>query len=378
MDELTPLREFRADAGLPPEARAEARRALGAAVAGRRRRSRWVLALAAALALVGAGAAYALAREFLVGDPAPTAVEDEVALLTRVRGELLPSRRPGVVVRAEETRLGAKLQAPTGPVYLWVAPGARGEYCFTQIVGTELPDGRPNLSGGGCALGGRTFAATATGSRVRDRCLTVLHGQGARSVRRLEARYDGRRLPIPLSGRFFLTELPGIGERGLPELTVVALDAERRELGRQTFGRFPIPRPLDLTGERPVLEILTRRTRKPIRLYALDGCVVLVTPGGTSRGCGGRPIRPREIPIGPTQIGSAPTGMVLLDGEVGRAIARLELRFEDGRVERLPLVRGFTLYQVAPRDLAEGRRPVELVGRNEAGAIVARRPLAPR
>jgi hypothetical protein len=379
MDELRRLREFRSDVVVPSGSHARAREALAAAIGGRRRRrSRLLLAVAAALLLLGGGTAYALAREFLVGEPAPNDVRERVALLNAVKGELIPRTRRGVRIRADETRLAATIRASTGRVYLWVAPAAAGDYCFLQIVGTELPDGGPNLGGGGCGAASGPVAGTRSGSRVRGRWLTLVHGQVRPTVERLVAVYKGRRLPIRLTGRFFLAELPGIRDSEAPQLTLVAYDAAGREVGRQPFGRvLPRPRPVDVTRERPLLEILTRRTRKPIRLYVADGCEVLVTPGGTSSGCGGRALRPREIPIGTTQIGAAPRGMLLLWGEVGRAIARLELRFEDGRVERLPLVRQYTLYQVAPRDFAAGRRPVELVGRNAAGKVVGRRSLGP-
>jgi hypothetical protein len=69
--------------------------------------------------------------------------------------------------------------------------------------------------------------------------------------------------------------------------------------------------------------------------------------------------------------------MLLLWGEVGSEIEKLELRFEDGRVERLPLVEQFTLYQVDPADFVVGRRPIALVGRNSDGTIVGERKLGP-
>ena len=69
--------------------------------------------------------------------------------------------------------------------------------------------------------------------------------------------------------------------------------------------------------------------------------------------------------------------MLLLSGAVGREIDRLELRFEDGRLERLPLADQHTLYQVDARDFAAGRRPIELIGKDSRGGVVATAELGP-
>lgn len=390
MSELQALREFRSDAALPPELRDVARGKLETLIAEspHRRRSRWlVLATAAAAVLVGAATAYALAREYLVGDPAPPGVKEQAALLNEVKGELIPRVHEGPRIRVEETRLAASLEASTGLVYLWVAPTDRGDYClFSQVVGTELPNGRPNLSGG-CRRGSAPVDSTFSGTRVRDgRWLPLIYGRVDPRVQQLQVIVKDKTLDVPLTGRFFLFELPGVADGEQPDIEVVGRDASGNELARRkhgvpdAFGTHP-PQEIDLSREKPLLEVLTRRTKKPLRLYLVerDGrrCDVLDGPGGTSAGCGGGPPGPREIPIGPTQIGTAPRGMLLLWGEVGRAITRLELHFEDGRVERLPLVEQFTLYQVDPRDFAAGRRPVALIGRDESGEVVAKRKLGP-
>ena len=180
MHELNVLREFRSDASLPPETQEQARARLEAAIKHGRRRSRrpLLLAAAAALLLVGGGTAYALAREFLVGDPAPPAVQEQARLLNEVKGELIPRVHEGPKIRVEETRLAALLDASTGRVYLWVAPSERGDCLFEQIVGTEMPDGRPNLSGG-CGLGGDLAGPSSLGHGRFDQGHDDLdHAQG--------------------------------------------------------------------------------------------------------------------------------------------------------------------------------------------------------
>ena len=387
MDELKSLRGFRREVVPEEAARADARRALLAAVEGRRRgrRSLAVAAIAGAV-LVIAGAAYALGVRFLAGDPAPQAVKDEARLLNEVKGELIPRARTGPRVLADETRAAAVLDASTGPVYLWIAPTETGGSChFLHVVGTEQPDGRPNLSGG-CGRFRTPLDSMLRGTRLRSGSwLVLVYGRVERPVARVEVAVEGgpRLVPPVAAGGYFLAEIPGVGDSRVPTLEVIGLAADGRVVARERRGRpegLPT-RPVDPAGETPVLEILTRRTRKPIRLYAFerDGerCTVLETPGGTGSGCGQAARRPREIAVFPNQIGSAPKGMLLLWGDVGADVARLELRFEDGRVERLPLVRGWTLYQVAPADFAAGRRPVEVVGRDAAGEVVGRNGLGP-
>ncbi len=399
MDELTLLRQFRADVPLSLVARQQVRGRLERLISGRRRkrRPRLAVVLAAFVLLIAlGGTAYGLAREYLLGDPAPDPVKEQAAMLNEVKGELIPTARVGPGIRVDETKLAAFLDASTGPVYLWVAPAERGGLClFTQIVGTEQPDGRPNLSGG-CGLGGRPIDWSISATRVRDgRLLALLSGSVTDKVEKLELTSEGRTVNVPLQGRFFLFELSGGGERPSPEIPVielVAYDGAGQELARQMSrpefnergrGRGPVerPRPLDLSGQTPLIEIKTRRTGKPIQLYVFerDGerCRALVSPGGTGSGCGGRAVKPTEVSVHPNQIGTAPRGMLLLWGEVGSKIAQLELRFEDGRVEQLSLVQQFALYQVDSDDFVPGRRPLVLVGRNQEGKIVGERKLGP-
>lgn len=370
-----------------PRGTAALRRA--AAEFGRRRgprRSRAALAAAAAVVLVFAGTAYALAREFLIGEPAPAEVREQAALLNEVKGELIPRVHQRPRIRVEETRLAASVVASTGPVYLWVAPTESGGYClFQQIVGTELPQGRPNLRGG-CGRRNDTIDSALSVTRVRPgHLLTLAYGRVDRRVERLEAEVSGRIRTVPVTDGYFLFELPRASDGGLSGVELIGYDGSGREVARRRHSvpfEFFRPRPsVDVSRERPLLEIETRVTKQPIRLYVVerDGerCTVLVSPGGTGSGCGRRRPDPHEIDVAPTQIGSASTGMLLLWGEVGSEIRALELRFEDGRVERLPLAGHYTLYQVDRADFAAGRRPIVLIGRSDDGDVVSEKRLGP-
>lgn len=386
MDDLNLIREFRGHAAPAPAARERARAALRSAIAGRRARRSRLLVVAAGLAvlLVGGGTAYALAREFLIGDPAPADVKQEAARANSFGKPIIgPPLPQGPRVRPEGMVLAASLHSSVGGVYLWRAPSDReGDCLFTQIHGTEQPDGRPNL-GGGCIGGGRPIDVSASGTRLRDgRWLSLVYGRVDESIQRLVLELDRRRLPVPLTGRFFLFELPEVVPGESPPLRFLGYDAAGRQMAEY---EQPGSRAsdhvcdLDISSERPALEILTRRTRKPLRAYVFERegrrCQVLTTPGGSSSGGDAILRGPRDIPLGITQIGSADNALVLIWGVVGDAIDRLELHFDDGRVEQLPLANHVTLYQVDPGDYAQGRQPVKLVGRDAAGKVIAEQPL---
>jgi hypothetical protein len=383
MDELALIRNFGLEDVSPEVARERAHSALGRRISRRRalRRSIVVLVMVGAVAIVAS--AYAVARELVVGSPAPREVKQEFAELGRVRGELIPIPRqlPGTI--AGKARVAATLESSVGPVYVFAAPTRTGATCgFTWIASERLPGGRPNMSGFGCHADAdpRPLMAVRSETFVQGRNLRLLEGHASVRIRRLEARVGGHRVRIPLQEGWFVAELDA------PPSEVVGFDTRGRVVARQKFDEPAADQaPYPVGPFQTVLEIRTRYTRRPIRVQvarASDGttCESLVTPGGISSGCGGRLIGARQIGVSPMQIGRAPKGMLLLFGRVGREIALLNVRFEDGRVERLPLARSFSVYQVAREDYRPGRRPILLVGRNRAGSIVATQklPWAPR
>jgi hypothetical protein len=96
----------------------------------------------------------------------------------------------------------------------------------------------------------------------------------------------------------------------------------------------------------------------------------------TNRACGLPAPGPDEIGLTGMQFGGgAPDGIQLLVGRVGSEIARLRLRYQDGRVVAVPLHEGWAMYEVVPADYAEGRRPAELVGLDAAGRKIASKRL---
>jgi hypothetical protein len=63
---------------------------------------------------------------------------------------------------------------------------------------------------------------------------------------------------------------------------------------------------------------------------------------------------------------------VVLYGQVPQGVASLALTYSDGTVSRLPLTKGFFLYEIPASHFAQGKRPFLLVGENQNGDEVTR------
>src|SRR5439155_22389499 len=79
----------------------------------------------------------------------------------------------------------------------------------------------------------------------------------------------------------------------------------------------------------------------------------------------------RTIAAAGMNFGGAPGGILLLVGPVGSEIAKLELRYQSGRVANIPLSEGWALSEIESADYVEGRRPEVLVGRDASGREIA-------
>jgi hypothetical protein len=389
MDELARLRQFRPAPAASDAARADAARALRRAISENRRRPlRPVVVLAVLLGSAAlATGAYALYQSVIVGSPAPENVKEIERLQTIVKGELIPQahRNPGIEV--EKTRAAAVITTSVGPAYLWVAPDKRGDSCaYLQIVGLDLPGGRPNLSGG-CSTGGTTFYAGIQLVRVKGRLLGLVQGYvGTKSAKTVEIRFaNGVSHTYPITNHYILAETSPAN--AIKTLTV-------RDMNGRALAARHVRNPVSPSQQaqqnrrqnRPVGPMRTVATLRTIGTHRLlvakigpgpNGtiCQELVTPSGTGRGCN-TPIGPTDIDVGPTQIGKAPHGWFLLDGLVGRKIHTLELRFQDGTHIPLAIHEGYVLYQVAPHNFISGHRPAELVARDTRGHVVKTRRFA--
>jgi hypothetical protein len=338
-----------------------------------------VLAAAFAVAALIAVAAYAVARYVIVGSAAPPAVKASERLLNQVKGELIPRAHSGTGIEVAKTKAAVAINASTGPVYLWVAPTRAGGYCaFLQVVGIELPDGRPNLSGGCTSPPGAKLDVGVNAISVHGRMLALLVVHAAEPTRTAVIRFRSgveRTLRLGAS-RFLVAEVkPSDQVR-----TVSARDARGHLLAQRQIPSIPVP-PTPVGPFRAVAEIRTIGANNPLVLHVAPAtrgmrCASFAPAGGAGGICS-KPPRPNQIDVNPNQRGAAPHGMLLLWGSVGRLISSLELRFEDGTKIPISLHHGWALYQVNPRNFVRGHRPVELVGRNRSGRVIDRRHLGP-
>ena len=338
-----------------------------------------VLAAAFAVAAIIAVAAYAVARYVIVGSAAPPAVKASERLLDQVKGELIPRAHSGSGIEVAKTKAAVAINASTGPVYLWVAPTRAGGYCtFLQVVGTELPDGRPNLSGGCTSPPGAKLDVGMNTISVHGRMLALLVVHATEPARTVVIGFrSGAQRTLRLgASRFLVAEI----KPSDPVRTVSARDARGHLLAHEQMPSVPAP-PRPIGPFRAVAEIRTIGANKPLVLHvalATRGmrCASFAPAGGAGGICN-KPPRPNQIDVNPNQRGAAPHGMLLLWGSVGRLISSLELRFEDGTKTPIPLHHGWALYQVNPRNYVRGHRPVALIGRNQSGRVVGTRRLGP-
>jgi hypothetical protein len=358
-------------------------------------RRRVLLVVLAGLAvLVVANTAFGLGRrllDFVEGDPAPQPVKKELARGNEpptgytVEGHVLgPPRPPQPPLDLENARLAIARHTSVGPIYLWVAPSAGGGDCrLLQIpalpagpggqrpesvdcVGPPTPDRPIEIGTGGINVGGRSlsYACCRVGPDVAR--LELLLG-------------DGTTMRVAVSKGYFFAELP-LGESaanaGDPALAHPIREYRGFDTEDRLVARVPVPklRPTPQPAEpyRTAITIQLKSGREAsIEFARADGgavCWRQVSPGGISGTCGRVPAR--ALPIGLTGIGGPNVNqLVLLGGPVGSEIARVDLVYDDGSTERLPLRNGFILKQVDedPR----GRWPAKLVGRDETGRVIA-------
>jgi len=216
---------------------------------------------------------------------------------------------------------------------------------------------------------------------VGDRVVRLFAGRAGDGVARVAVRFDYRTVGVPLSGRWFFAEF------SKDPVAVVSYDQDGRVVAEQELphgpvsGRAPAPIPHQVGRATEVLQIRARGGTELIVLEvarASDGgnCMIVrsdKTP--TNRTCSVATPGSHEIAVAPMQFGGAPTGVQLLVGPVGADIAQLQVKFQDGRRDGLPLSENWALYEVVRADYAEGRRPAELIGLDASGQVVARERL---
>jgi len=367
----------------------------------RRRVRRPLLALVAVIAAIAVVApAFGLHRvviDFFSAEDAPERVQVEFIQLGIVGPiQLGPNVVPNSARKVMDVRLNGKVR----PVY--VAPTRDDGFCVRFVFTTSCryrtpPTGhRPRygndlkayvLGAGGTRDGAGIVQMTA-GSLLDDDVQVVVAEFA-----------DGTSVELPIiwvsppidAGFYFLDIAEEHRHEGAQLVRLVARDADGDDVARQNF---PLPKPGDV--ERPARlpngelvslprKAIVERARQVVSIEASTGeevsiWVIPTTEGGICyiwrRGGGCPPAGwKQDMPmVGGLAGGGRP---MLFQAEVIPRVAIVELRYEDGTIERLKTVSGFVLGEVTPAHYARGHRLLEAVALDASGGVLQRQALDP-
>ena len=247
-------------------------------------------------------------------------------------------------------RFGARAAQPSLCTYLLSAGGAGGG---CSALSDPFPRG-PFVSSQSLFGGGDQFA--------------TISGRATDDVSRMELFLaTGARIAVPLRDNAFIVQVP----RTQFPARLVAYDSDELVIGIEHFRTDPVAQ----TGPQPVGRwrlVATARaeTGEIARLRLARGSnggtcyTIRITGGAGGSGCSPR----RDFSGPPLQLGinSTPTAQ-FLSGQVKPGVARVDVRLADGSELELRVVEGFVLVALPP-----GLKPVEAVGVDAAGAVVAR------
>lgn len=351
------------------------------------------------------------------------AVVAPAAGLHRVVIDFFSAERAPERVQVDFSQLGIMAPVPLGPDVIpnsarkimdvsyrggsravWAAPTRDGEFCvlFEELTTTcrerTPPVGRRPLHPGDL----RTYVLGTTqlldGKHIVQRVAGSILEHDVESLTVEFADGESAEVPItwvsaPIDAGFYFYEVPEAHLSVGSQLhALVARDAEGRIVARESF---PLPKPGDV--EHPVRlpdglrtslprKAIVAESRRAVSLTTSTGTTVTVwvmptTEGGIcfvwARGGGCPPVGwKQETPI----VGGLASGSrrpVLFQAQVLPEVAAIELRYEDGVVQRVAPSDGFALAEVAPAHYERGHRLVAAVALDGAGGILQRQPFDP-
>jgi hypothetical protein len=347
------------------------------------RRARRRRTLTAALVVVGAvvvaAPGFGLGRyaiDWLSADPAPDRVQLDFAQL----GVGAPKGMdPGIVPNA--ARKVTVVTLSDGPHTLWVAPTKSGGFCETWsglwggCRSRQAPAGLPEP--GDSDL--RSWELGMTVQQVEG-ATTRLGGSllAPDAVRLIVDYEDGASDEIPftwvsppIDAGFYIYEVPdehrAFGHRAA---VLRAVDAEGHDVARASIP-LPAPDELDVPQRLPdgtsvslPRKALAAKAHRVTEITTENGTRVTLwtlptTDGGTcyvySRGSGCPPPGYEQTEPMAASLASGSNPILLL-GQVTPAVASVELRFEDGSIERVTPTDGFVLTEVRPAHYLRGHR----------------------
>jgi hypothetical protein len=408
MDELALLKDFRLEDASPDGAREYARARLQSAMTRPRRRllrRRYAVVLAFAVAVLLAAGAYAIVHEFVIGEAAPKDIQDQVGLRLHLSEGPIPALG-GPRKLAGPPVIGAAAHTSAGTVYMLLAPVKGGGDCH-YIWYARLRN--MGIASGGCSLSGEShpseFEYGLDSNDFSGRPVTLVQGYAPGAVR---IRIGNRFFKTPFG--WFLAEwrgpelLTAYGAHG-SRVAHVMLSTSGSSGSRPPANAAAPPEP---TGPRRIIlsthtgwvqaDIHVRPSGKSFTwLKTHELLQVSISPsnrGGRciyvhvdsqnddGPGCSFSRSRPNQLQAIPYPVGwvrQKPRpgwveGLTVL-GEAGRNVTRVGVHFSDGTSAPATLREGVIFYIVPRRNFATGHRPVELVGRDASGQVVARKRL---
>ena len=264
-------------------------------------------------------------------------------------------------VKADEARGVMSVQTSRGLARLWVAPTKDGGFCAYIEA--------PNQSSGACG-NDADFGLPRPGLSIdlRDDGLAFGRVVGWEPGDRVELELDdGRRLQGRVVDGWVLAAFP-VGT------TLIRARLLRGGAIVATQEMQPSEQPTsDPDDYRALLEVET---------LAGDTAVLSVAPAPPGKEC-------YRVATGGSESGTCgdlPSGAISVNGDLNSALlfgpvqvpaASLEVVFEDGERDDVPLKEGYFLYAVPADHVKRGRLPKEFIARDAAGKVLARAPAAP-
>ena len=354
-----------------------------------RRRRLLVWAVVALGAGILAGSALAFGDSLLDsirGKPAPQDVRRDFGMFQNTDvflydGGLIPAEARGVFA----------FRTSAGRASIWAAPNVEGGRCLW----VKFPDAHPPRGASGQSPGA-SAGCQRNGKELEGRKLKVVAvvspsptfvvGYAAPDVRRVEIHLlEGGVRRARLEDGVFAVGTP----EGLTPTTAVAFDRKGRRVGRDKFWPQPPPAPAVPAPKRigdPFRELKAEedgyRVSVSISRATRDGLCFDVerTDLRPESYCEGGPVLP---PGGPIRVFGLWWGPPVVPGQAhpvfwgyvfGRTtddIASLEVRFEDGGSEAVPMEDHFFLILATGERTQPGHRLLLLAGRDDAGRVVA-------
>jgi hypothetical protein len=301
---------------------------------------------------------------------------------------------PGVIPNSARKVMTVRLSS--GVHTLWVSPTKAGGFCsmWTDFGGGCTQERVPPIARPSLSADLNSFLLGATFEVDEEGTTKVIGGRLlGDALERLAVEYeDGKMAEIPfvwvsppIDAGFYLFEVPKPHrQHGHRVTALVASDADGDVVARQSIA-FPRPEDIEHAQRLPdgqiaplPANVLIEKARRLIDFRAENGnrITLWLIPRARGLPChafnrgGGCPPRPFDQALaGGLSGGERP---VLFPAQVGEGVAQVELRYEDGTVERLEPVEGFVLAEIGSAHYKRGHRLVAAIARWPNAEVIKR------